>query len=128
MEWKCHQLTYLWPISACNAAYWAMVIAALVFTYQYHRSATALYSQLEKNPITSTDNSSSSASSSRQLPLLLNGLGLGLSVRAWRAVMFLVFLSQTFLAAFTALFTYSWIQTLREWASRQENGSRPVVV
>lgn len=129
MEWKCHQLAYLWPISGCNAAYWAMAIAALVFIYQFHRSATALYSQLEKNCITSTDFGSGSASSNHRLPFP-NGLGLGLdlSLRTWRVATFLFFLSQTFLAIFAARFTFSWIQTLREWASRQENGSRPVIM
>lgn len=130
MEFKCHPIPNPWPISSCSAGYWGVTIIALIFTYQYHKSATALCSQLEKNTITSPDDCSGSGfgsgSSRRQSPPLSNNLNL--SLRTWRVAAYLVFLSQTLLALFAAQSTYSWIHTLHQWASRQESGSRPVIM
>lgn len=64
------------------------------------------------------------ASHQRQRQPLLNGI----SLRAWRVATFLVMISQTYLAIFTAQLTYSWIHKLQEWELRQEDGSRPVIM
>ena len=116
-----------WPLSGCNAAYWGLAIAALIFTYQYHRSATALYARHEKTSTILPDHHSDSGfgSSCRQQPL---ANGLNLSMSAWRVATYLVFISQTFVAIFAAQLTYGWLHTLHEWALRQENGSRPVIM
>lgn len=120
MTSKCYGTIFTqWPVSGCNAAYWALTIAALLFTYKYHISATALYSQLEKNS-NILPSKGNCGSSGRHLPLV--------SLRAWRVATFLVFISQTYLAVFAFRLTYYWIHALRDWALRQENGSRPVIM
>lgn len=116
-----------WPLSGCNAAYWGLAVAALIFTYRYHRSTMALYSQLEKNSaVFPGSHSGFDFGFSCRQPPLPNGLHL--SPRAWQVVTYLVFISQTFVAIFAAQLTYGWLHTLHEWALRQENGSRPVIM
>lgn len=117
MTSKCHTIFNLWPLSGCSAVYWALAISALVFMYQYHSSVAALYSQLETSIMLPTTGSTGRQPQPN-----------GKSPRAWRVATFLVFISQTYLAIFAALFTYSCIHELKKWALRQESGSRPVIM
>ena len=145
---KPHPISTPWPpISSGfnHAAYWALALSALVFTYQYHVQAqariTALcgHSQLEKISIVfhsttiATITTTGSSPSRHQPPLPLphspNDMrSLSLSLRSWRVATFLVFISQTLLALFAVRFTYSWIHKVYEWALREENGSRAVIM